>query len=156
MEIAGLPLHPLVVHAAVVFVPLAALGAILLAVVPRWRWVTRWPTAAVTIVALGSVVLARLSGEDYLQQRPELAPLVAVHQDRGELLMWFTVAFAVVVAVGVWLLRGASPLPSGRGGRASVAPVLDKVLPVLMVVAAVVVLVQVVLTGDAGTRAVYG
>ncbi len=32
----------------------------------------------------------------------------------------------------------------------------DKVLPVLVVVAAVVVLVQVFLTGDSGARAVWG
>lgn len=33
----GLPLHPLVVHATVIFVPLAALGALLMVFVGRLR-----------------------------------------------------------------------------------------------------------------------
>lgn len=37
MTLFGLPLHPLVVHAAVVLLPLAALGAIVIAVSERAR-----------------------------------------------------------------------------------------------------------------------
>lgn len=33
----GLPAHPLVVHAVVVLLPLAAVAAIAAALVPRWR-----------------------------------------------------------------------------------------------------------------------
>ena len=47
MEINGLPLHPLVVHAVVVLSPLAALGGLLYAAVPRWRWWLRWPLVQV-------------------------------------------------------------------------------------------------------------
>ena len=45
---------------------------------------------------------------------------------------------------------------SGRGERISRGSLADKVLPVLLVLAAVVVLVQVVRTGDSGARAVWG
>jgi hypothetical protein len=48
MTFAGLPLHPLVVHAAVVLTPLAALLVVGSAVLPRWRWLTRWPAGAAT------------------------------------------------------------------------------------------------------------
>jgi hypothetical protein len=37
MELGGLPLHPLVIHAAVVFGPLAALCALGYALLDRWR-----------------------------------------------------------------------------------------------------------------------
>ena len=40
--IAGLPVHPLVVHAAVVLLPLAALVLILLVFVPAWRTRFGW------------------------------------------------------------------------------------------------------------------
>ena len=33
----GIPAHPLIVHIPVVLVPLAAVGAVLALVVPRWR-----------------------------------------------------------------------------------------------------------------------
>ena len=33
----GLPAHPLVVHAAVVLLPMAAIATVVVAAVPRWR-----------------------------------------------------------------------------------------------------------------------
>lgn len=157
MDIAGLPLHPLIVHAAVVFAPLAALVTAVFVLVPRWRWLTRWPTVVSAAVALVSVLAARFSGDYFLEQRPELAQLVRVHQERGELLMWFMIGFFVLVAFAGWALRSSTPLPSGRGGRDTrLAPVLEKVLPAVVTLTAVVVLVQVILTGDAGSRAVWG
>ena len=62
MEITGLPLHPLVVHAAVTLIPLSAVGAVALAVVPRWRWLTRWPAAVVAVAAAVVAWVARLMG----------------------------------------------------------------------------------------------
>lgn len=156
MEIGGLPLHFLVVHAAVVFTPLAALAAIVFAVVPRWRWLTRWPALVTGLIALGSVVTAKLSGTSYLDEHPELAPIVKVHQERGDLLMWITIGFAVAVVIATWMLGSGTPLPSGKGARESALPAADNVLAVVLVLTALAVLVQVVLTGDAGSRAVWG
>jgi hypothetical protein len=156
MEIAGLPLHPLVVHAAVVFTPLAVLAAVVFAVVPRWRYLTRWPTAALTLTALGAVWVARVSGRSLLASRPELAPLVRVHQQRGTQLSLLMILFAVVVLVGVWGLGGRSGLVDGRGARETRVAVLDKLLPAVVVVVSLVVVVWCVLTGDAGARAIWG
>src|SRR5680860_849197 len=108
MELGGLPLHPLVVHAAVVFTPVAALLAIVFAVVPRWRWLTRWPAGLAALASLGAVWLAKVSGKSFLEERPELAPLVKVHEQRGDLLGWFVIGFFVVVAA-----VPAPPLPRG-------------------------------------------
>jgi hypothetical protein len=156
MEIDGLPLHALVIHAAVVFVPLAGLFAILFAVFPKWRYLTRWPTAALTLIALGSVWMARISGMALATDR-QLDQLAAVqkHQDRGVQLSLLMILFAVVVAVAVWGLSGPSGFASGRGAQVARVAVLDKVLPAAVVLAALLVLVWVFLTGDAGTRAVW-
>ena len=62
MEIAGLPLHPLVVHAAVVLIPLTALLTIGLAVLPRWRWLLRWPTAGASVLCIVLAYVATTSG----------------------------------------------------------------------------------------------
>ncbi len=156
MEISGIPLHPLIIHAAVVFTPLAAAVVVVFAAVPRWRWATRWPAVLTTLVALVSVVAAKLSGEALLEDRPELEPLVRVHEERGELLLFLVIGFAVLVLLGAWALGGPSGLASGRGAREGQVAVLDKTLPLLLVAGAVVVLVWVVLTGDAGSRAVWG
>jgi hypothetical protein len=156
MKFAGLPLHPLVIHLAVVFVPLAVALVVAFAVLPRWRWLTRWPAAITMVVAMGSVVMAKLSGDSLLHSRPDLAPLVRTHQSRGNVLLWLMVTFFVLTIVATWTLGGPSGLVSGRGARDSRVAVLDTVLPVVLVVGAVVVLVWVVLTGDAGARAVWG
>jgi hypothetical protein len=54
MTVAGLRLHPLVVHAAVVFTPLSALLVVGFAVLPRWPWLTRRPARLTTLAALGA------------------------------------------------------------------------------------------------------
>lgn len=156
MEINGLPLHPLVVHATVVFVPLAAMLVGAFAVGRRYRWLTRWPAAAATATALVVTFLARISGESLLEARPELAKLVQVHQERAGVMLWFVIALSVLTAVSVWALPGPSGLASGKGARESRFALLELVLPALLVLTAVGVLVTVVLTGDAGSRAVWG
>jgi hypothetical protein len=156
MELAGLPFHFIVLHAAVVFAPVTALVAATFALFPQWRYLTRWPTAVLTLITLVAVWLARLSGHSYLQSRPELAPLVRTHMQRGNLLSWLTLLFTVAVALAVWGLGGPSGLKSGRGARVGRSEPLDKALVVAVLVTAALVLVWVVLTGDAGARAVWG
>ena len=144
MEINGLPLHPLVVHAAVVFGPLAALAAIAYVAVPRWRDRLRWPLLALAAVAVGALLTAYFSGRSFLDSKPQLAtsPAVATHQDRAGQLLWVTIAFGVVALLALGL--------GERAGRFRI------VLDVLLVLAAVALLVSVALTGDAGARAVWG
>src|SRR3954452_14558081 len=156
MHVTGLPLHPLVVHAAVVFIPLAVLAAVVFAVVPGWRYLTRWPTVVLSAAAFVSVWIARLSGTSLLDEKPQLRVLIHTHEERGRQLSVLMILFLVVVLLAAWSLSGASGLASGRGARESPAAVLDKVLPAVVVVAALLVLVWVVLTGDAGSRAVWG
>jgi hypothetical protein len=157
MEINGLPLHPLVVHAVVVFVPLAALSAIPFAVVPRWRWLLRWPTL---LLALASVVLVRVAvvtGISLKNQRHFAGPLadrIATHQTWGHRLEWAVWVFAAVAVFAVWVLPHVTPLV-GRRDRVSPRPSLVTLATALLPVAAAVVLVLAAITGDAGARAVW-
>ena len=144
MEIDGLPLHPLVVHAAVVFTPVAALTALLYAVVRPWRERLRWPAAALPVVATLAVGAAFLSGRSFLGANPALArrAIVQTHEDRAGVLLWLTLGFCLVALVSVWL-----------HSRSGAAPLLVRAL---LALSSAAVLVQVVLTGDAGSRAVWG
>lgn len=145
MEINGLPVHPLVVHAAVVFGSLAAVAALAYVALPRWRSALRWPMLVLALVGVGSIVAAYLSGGTFLDSRPpeiQANPQVQSHEDLGGQLLWIAVGFGVVALVAGWLSR-----------RAGVTRV---VLDVLLAAAAVAVLVWVVRTGDAGARAVWG
>lgn len=162
MEIGGLPLHPLVVHLVVVVVPVAALVSAVFAVVSRWRWLLRWPAGLLAPGAVLAAWAARLSGGALLDDRPFLLdadPLrtrVEDHQQLGEILSVAVLPFAAVVLLAVWALPGASPLVSGRGARESRLPSAERLLVAAVVVVSLVVLVVVVLTGDSGSRAVWG
>ena len=154
MEINGVPLHPLVVHAVVVFVPLAALGALATAV-PRWRWLARWPTLLVTLGATAATYVATLTGRSLEEDRGLGAlPLVKTHVEWGHRLMIAMWIFAVVVVVAFWVLPHVSRLSGGRD-RSSPVPALVVPVQVLLVLAAIAVLALVVLTGDAGAKAVW-
>ncbi|MFN8193840.1 MAG: DUF2231 domain-containing protein [Nocardioidaceae bacterium] len=157
MEINGLPLHPLVVHAVVVLSPLAALGGLLYAAVPRWRWWLRWPLVLATLAAAGAAVVAVAAGQSLLESRPELEglPAVGTHRQAGDLLRNVLLLDAVVVVVAAWWLGGPSALASGRG-KGSERGAAGWVLAAVLAIASVVVLYAVFRAGDTGARAVWG
>ncbi len=146
MQINGLPLHALVVHAAVVFGPLAALTGLLYAFVPRWRDALRWPLVATAAVAGVAIWVAYLSGEDLTEANTyggPLAELVEEHQERAETLRIAVTVFAVLSFVAAWWHTRTGAVRVVTSG--------------LVAVSAVVTLVYVVLTGDAGAQlAWYG
>ncbi|WP_020575825.1 DUF2231 domain-containing protein [Actinopolymorpha alba] len=150
----GLPLHVLVIHAVVVFVPLTVLGALGYAVVPRWRWLLRWPVLLGAAASLGSAFVAKQSGYSFFQQlgAPSLAK---AHEDQGQLLVWVLLGFFVVVAAATFTLSGPTRLVNGRQYPGAARPV-QLVVAVVLVAAALVAGVQVVRTGDSGARAVWG
>ena len=150
-----LPLHVLVIHAAVVVLPVSALVAIVYAAVPKWRWLLRWPTL---LLGVGSLVLAfvsKESGEAFVKAKPALNQIIKEHQDHGELLFWFSLVFAVVAVAAAFLLTGPSALASGRGARTGGRRPLELVVSAAMVVIAVMLVVQTIRTGDAGAKAVW-
>ncbi|CAM8625154.1 hypothetical protein MCETE7_00992 [Acidimicrobiia bacterium] len=63
----GLPGHPLIVHGAVVLVPLAALGTIVMALWPAARNRMGWIVAGVGVVGFFFTYFAKESGEALLE-----------------------------------------------------------------------------------------
>jgi|SRR5215212_4101799 len=154
MEITGVPLHPLIVHAVVIFVPLGALSAILFAVMPRWRWLLRWPTV---LLALGAVLVVRIaviSGNDLRHDRELSSPAIDRHMNWATRLEYSVWVFAVIAVVAWWVLPYAARL-AGSADRPSPMASLTMVATVLLPIAGVVVLVFAIITGDAGARAVW-
>lgn len=150
-----MPLHPLVVHAVVIFVPLAALSAIAFALVPRWRWLFRWPTLVLALGAVAVTRIAVISGNDLKGDRGlgEL-DLVKTHEiwaDRLEIAVW---VFAALAVAAWWLLPYVAPLVDSTE-RVSPVAVLSTAMTVVLPIAAAVVLVLAVVTGDAGAKAVW-
>ena len=160
--IGGLPLHPLVVHAVVVFVPLAALAAIVVAVWPAARRRYGWLAVAVAAVAAVSNYVAEQAGEALEHLIPRDAAIEA-HTSIGDELKYWTIPLLVLVAAVVFLNRRADLAGRREGPGTTTAPrlaggqrVLAMVLAALTVVVAVGATYEVVRIGDSGARAVWG
>lgn len=156
----GLPVHPLVVHAVVVLLPLAIIGTLLIAAVPRWRRPYGPVVLAVALVATVLIPVSTSSGEAL--ERHVGNP--GEHAELGGQLIWFALPLLVLVAVLVWLDRRADGPPPDDNGRADgvqtdgrvVRRRIRAVVAGLAVVAALAAGVQVYRVGDSGARAAWG
>ena len=149
-SIAGLPLHPLLVHATVVIVPAAALSVLLAAVWPRFRrWAGILPLG-LAVVGLVLDPLSTSSGESLEHQVGESA-LIEKHSELADgLLPWMIVLVAMAAALYVWHWRQTRRDTSVPATTRTWVPV---VISALAVVAALGTSVQIVLIGHSGAEA---
>ncbi len=118
----GVPLHPLVVHATVVLVPLAALLVLLAAVWPAARRRIGLWAPVVAIIALFLVPLTTSSGED-LQARVADTALVRAHAEMGDSLIPWAFGLAVAAIALILVSRGPALLARYAGDPDGPRPV---------------------------------
>ena len=166
-NLGDLPLHPLLIHAAVVSVPLALVLAVLFAV-PRTRSWARWPLALTVVGTAGATIAAKLSGEALrealsLAADSAAAPLIAEHAALADQLVWLTIAVMILGLAAALLVPGRSlaETPEVRapvvlpGLRVGAARVVSLVLLIALLLVATVAVIWVVRVGDLGSRAVW-
>lgn len=136
--ISGLPVHALVVHFAVVILPLSAMGLIAIIYMPKLK--NKFAFLAVVGIVLGSasVWIAKQSGEALAEN----IGTPVKHADYGSLLT--IVAFIFMVLTLLWYR-------SSLGRRSRVVTPLGH----LTALAAVAVLFLTFLTGHSGAEAVW-
>jgi uncharacterized membrane protein len=152
-QINGLPVHVLVIHAAVVFVPLLALGAIVYAVVPRWRSRIGWAVILLAIVAPIVTFVSMESGKKLYDRlianglKGTGKQMLDNHMGFGSLTFWFTLALGVVALVmAVLTVRKPRSLPR----------LAELGLAVITVALAAISGYYVFRTGDSGAHVVWG
>lgn len=141
--IGGLPVHALVVHFAVVLLPLSSLALLAEAVRPAWRRRYGFVTFACLTVGVLAALVSKLSGEQ-----------LATHVGRPAAhATWATVT--LIVSALLWLVSGAqlwltrkTGTDDARRSWAPIAPWATAVLSVATLAAAVAV-------GHTGTQAVW-
>lgn len=145
--ILGLPVHPLLVHATVVFVPLAVVMVIGAVLVPRFRaWAGPLPMV-VSLVALVLTPLSTASGENLERDLPP-SELIERHAELGDQLLFFTIVLFVLAGGFWWLTRRG--VDGSRWPRWLVA-----VVGSLAIVSAVATGVQVARIGHSGAEAAW-
>lgn len=145
----GVPVHPLVVHAVVVLLPLAAIGTVAIAVKPTWR--AKYGVLVVAAAALAAILtpIATSSGEALEERvgRP------GEHAEMGDQLIWFVLPLLALSAALVYLDRRRAATDATARGT---SPTAMKVVATLAVVAALATSVQVYRVGDSGAKAAWG
>jgi uncharacterized membrane protein len=157
----GLPLHPLVVHATVVLVPLAVLGALAVVLLPAAR--RRYGSLVVVTAVAATVctVLAEQSGEALEHTMPR-NPAIEAHAAAGDYLKLWMAPLMIAIAVFVLMHRRADRVArmeqSGTtaalalAGRQRVLAIAVAVVTVVLALGTAAVVFQ---TGDLGARAVW-
>ncbi len=143
-DLHGLPLHPLIVHATVVTIPLAALTVLLAALWPRFRaWAGPLPVG-LSLVGLILVPLSTSTGETLERHVPHSA-LLQRHTHLADGLLPWMIGLTAVALIGYAVRRRDTSAPRG-------VPIVIAVLTVVTVVGATV---QVVRIGESGAKAAW-
>lgn len=142
-DVDGLPLHPLVVHAAVVLVPLTALGAVLMAFSVRFSRRFGVLVSVVGAAGLIATVVSKVSGEDLASEKGTPQP----HADLAGPSPIIVLVLAVLV-LALWLLDRGRPTNRSR-------PVPAVLLAILTVAAAIIATYWMIRVGHTGAEAVW-
>lgn len=154
MDVNGIPLHPLVVHAAVVFVPLTAVLASL-AFVPRWRTTTTYLAALAGLLAAAFSYLAEQSGEDLLDRVAE-TDLLELHEELAEVVVPLSLAAAGLLGFLALLSLGRPPFLAALNARLSTRPWIHTALRFAALAVALAATVQMFFVGETGAQSVWG
>lgn len=167
-EFFGLPAHALLVHGAVVLLPLCAIGVILLAFIGAWRRKYGWLVLFGLFLATMFAYFAKESGESLAEAigRPER------HADLGTWLPIVAVVLFLLTLIWLPLARNGDR-PVSKAATTSVSGDATQVLAptataprgpggftrfmaLLAVIAAVTTLVWTIMVGHSGATAVWG
>ena len=140
----GLPVHPLIVHAAVILVPLVALSALAMSYWPSFSRKYGGPVLILAVVAQLSLFLAKASGEPF-QQR--LNKEIERHANFGEIAPFTFIPLLVLLYIR-WRMDKSGATVGSANVRRSVS--------ILLALAAILALVYIYLTGHSGAESVWG
>jgi len=150
----GLPAHPLIVHAAVVLVPLAAIGTIAIAFWPSARRKIGWVVVGLALVGTFSCWLASQSGEALQENVPRTAT-VQDHAAEGD----GAALFGAAVFVGAAAIMGIDEV---KRRRAAAGQPEDPRLRTAAIAAGAIAIVlsllggaRIVQVGHSGAKAVW-
>jgi hypothetical protein len=156
-ELLGLPAHPLLVHAAVVFGPLLALAVVLYGLVPALRQRIGWVVLLLAVAAPVALWFAHQSGEALFEvfvarnYPPQILAQVDLHKDFGSAAAWAGTVLGLLAIALVLVSSSAAKKPATTGSKATVWALTG-----LSLLAAAATMYYVYRTGDTGAQAVWG
>ena len=166
-EILGIPAHPLLVHAAVVFVPLQIVAALAYALVPFVRRYIAWFVAGIAVIAPITVFTAKLSGDAFRARKirigaasDELLASIDQHSSFGLRTLYASLVLSVLMLLMLFVqtrsLRGVdSAVEAETSTPAKGSMALGIILTVAVLGAGATAGYFVFKTGDSGAKMVW-
>ena len=159
-KLGGLPAHPLLVHMPVVLIPLAAIGALAIAVRPKWMRSFGWLVAAVAGVGFAGAMFAAQSGEAYKEtleaSGQTITNTLEDHAEMGDAAQAFAAVFFALVVVWVlfawWRRKAGEEKVTATVKQPKLIGIL---LSVLVVIGGVAATASVTVTGHSGAKTVW-
>jgi len=142
--IMGLPVHPLVVHSAVVLIPLVAFSALAMSYWPSFSRKYGKPILILAVIAQISLFVAKASGEPFEER---LGKEVERHAELGEIAPLTFIPLLALLFIR-WRMD--------RSGATVGSPRVRRMVSILLALAAILALVYIYLTGHSGAESVWG
>jgi uncharacterized membrane protein len=142
--VAGLPLHPLVVHAAVILIPLVAITALIMSYLPSFSRRYGKLVLIVAIIAQISIVIAKLSGQAFEER---LGKDIERHADLGEIAPFVTLPMVFLIYLRWRMDRSGATVGSAK---------IRRLVSLALILASLAALVMTILVGHSGAESVWG
>jgi hypothetical protein len=143
-SVAGLPLHPLVIHASIVLIPLVAIGALVMSYLPSFS--RRYGKLILVIALFAQVLLflAKVTGEAFEEI---LDKDMGNHAELGEIAPFITLPMVALIYLR-WRLD--------RSGATVGSVWVRRLTSLALILASLASIAVIVLVGHSGAQSVWG
>ena len=163
-NVAGVPTHPLAVHAPVVLIPLLTIASIVVLIRRQWLSTAAVPMAVGAFAMAVGLFVSKQSGERLLTSEDVFllgsADEISRHQDLGTQTGWISIAWFVIAAAAavfhVLAKRNRAQPLSADAASTTTHDTAALALSVAAAVAASIVTIWVIRTGHAGAESRWG
>jgi hypothetical protein len=143
-SVAGLPLHPLVIHASIVLIPLVAIGALVMSYLPSFSRRYGKLILVIALFAQLSLFLAKVTGEAFEEI---LDKDMGNHAELGEIAPFVTLPMVALIYLR-WRLD--------RSGATVGSVWVRRLTSLALILASLASIAVIVLVGHSGAESVWG
>ena len=143
-SVAGLPLHPLVIHASIVLIPLVAIGALIMSYLPSFSRRYGKLILVIALFAQLSLFLAKVTGEAFEEI---LDKDMGNHAELGEIAPFITLPMVALIYLR-WRLD--------RSGATVGSVWIRRLTSLALILASLASIAVIVLVGHSGAESVWG
>jgi hypothetical protein len=143
-SVAGLPLHPLAIHASIVLIPLVAIGALVMSYLPSFSRRYGKMILVIALFAQVSLFLAKVTGEAFEEI---LDKDMGNHAELGEIAPFITLPMVALIYLR-WRLD--------RSGATVGSVWVRRLTSLALILASLASIAVIVLVGHSGAQSVWG